>query len=85
MIGKCVNSLFFGIIVCCVIGGRRDSDGYMWVTGRVDDVMCVSGHRIGTAEVEAALGSHPSVAEAAAIQVQYLSWKKKRKQVAVTF
>mgnify|MGYP006234632383 FL=1 len=45
-------------------GARRDEDGYYWITGRVDDVMNVSGHRIGTAEVESALVLHPSVAEA---------------------
>ncbi|MDX2300560.1 MAG: acetate--CoA ligase, partial [Xanthomonadaceae bacterium] len=46
-------------------GCRRDADGYYWITGRVDDVINVSGHRIGTAEVESALVSHPKVAEAA--------------------
>ncbi|MBM3887496.1 MAG: acetate--CoA ligase [Verrucomicrobia bacterium] len=46
---------------------RRDKDGYYWVIGRVDDVINVSGHRLGTAEVESALVSHPAVAEAAAI------------------
>ena len=48
-------------------GCRRDEDGYYWITGRVDDVINVSGHRIGTAEVESALVSHPSVAEAAVV------------------
>jgi acetyl-CoA synthetase len=48
-------------------GARRDQDGYYWITGRVDDVMNVSGHRIGTAEVESALVLHPSVAEAAVV------------------
>ena len=48
-------------------GARRDKDGYYWVVGRIDDVLNVSGHRIGTAEVESALVSHPSVAEAAAV------------------
>ena len=48
-------------------GVRRDSDGYYWITGRVDDVINVSGHRRGTAEVESALVSHPSVAEAAVV------------------
>ena len=48
-------------------GARRDEDGYFWITGRVDDVMNVSGHRIGTAEVESALVLHPSVAEAAVV------------------
>ncbi|MGH8041853.1 MAG: acetate--CoA ligase [Rudaea sp.] len=48
-------------------GARRDADGYYWITGRVDDVINVSGHRLGTAEVESALVSHPSVAEAAVV------------------
>jgi acetyl-CoA synthetase len=48
-------------------GARFDEDGYLWVTGRIDDVLNVSGHRIGTAEVESALVSHPSVAEAAVV------------------
>jgi acetyl-CoA synthetase len=48
-------------------GARRDEDGYFWVTGRVDDVINVSGHRISTAEVESALVAHPAVAEAAVI------------------
>jgi len=48
-------------------GARRDEDGYYWITGRVDDVINVSGHRIGTAEVESALVGHPSVAEAAVV------------------
>jgi len=48
-------------------GARRDEDGYYWITGRVDDVINVSGHRIGTAEVESALASHPSVAEAGVV------------------
>lgn len=48
-------------------GARRDADGTIWITGRVDDVINVSGHRMGTAEVEAALGSHPSVAESAVV------------------
>ncbi|MFM9030691.1 MAG: AMP-binding enzyme, partial [Opitutaceae bacterium] len=48
-------------------GARQDSDGYFWIVGRIDDVLNVSGHRIGTAEVESALVSHPSVAEAAAV------------------
>src|SRR5512139_47076 len=46
---------------------RRDKDGYFWIIGRVDDVIKVSGHRLGTAEIESALVSHPAVAEAAAI------------------
>jgi len=48
-------------------GARRDADGYYWITGRVDDVLNVSGHRMGTAEVESALVLHPSVAEAAVV------------------
>ncbi|CAN5638814.1 acetate--CoA ligase [soil metagenome] len=48
-------------------GARRDEDGYYWITGRVDDVINVSGHRIGTAEVESALVLHPKVAEAAVV------------------
>ena len=48
-------------------GARRDKDGYYWITGRVDDVLNVSGHRLGTAEVESALVLHPSVAEAAVV------------------
>lgn len=48
-------------------GARRDEDGMYWITGRVDDVINVSGHRMGTAEVESALGSHPSVAESAVV------------------
>jgi acetyl-CoA synthetase len=46
---------------------RRDSDGYVWVIGRIDDVLKVSGYRLGSAEVESALVSHPDVTEAAAI------------------
>jgi acetyl-CoA synthetase len=48
-------------------GCRRDEDGYYWITGRVDDVLNVSGHRLGTAEIESALVSHPKVAEAAVV------------------
>jgi acetyl-CoA synthetase len=48
-------------------GCRRDEDGYYWITGRVDDVINVSGHRLGTAEVESALVSHPAVSEAAVV------------------
>mmetsp|Transcript_38962 Transcript_38962/g.92269 ORF Transcript_38962/g.92269 Transcript_38962/m.92269 type:complete len:666 (-) Transcript_38962:421-2418(-) len=50
-------------------GCRRDKDGYYWITGRVDDVVNVSGHRMGTAEVESALVRHPAVAEAAVVPV----------------
>ncbi|MGH8035648.1 MAG: AMP-binding enzyme, partial [Lysobacterales bacterium] len=48
-------------------GARRDEDGYYWITGRVDDVLNVSGHRLGTAEIESALDSHPAVVEAAVV------------------
>ncbi len=48
-------------------GARRDADGYWWITGRVDDVINVSGHRMGTAEIESALVAHPKVAEAAVV------------------
>ena len=48
-------------------GCRRDEDGYYWITGRVDDVINVSGHRLGTAEIESALVAHKAVAEAAVV------------------
>jgi acetyl-CoA synthetase len=48
-------------------GARRDEDGYYWITGRIDDVLNVSGHRLGTAEIESALVSHDAVAEAAVV------------------
>ncbi len=48
-------------------GARRDEDGYFWITGRVDDVLNVSGHRLGTAEIESALVLHPKIAEAAVV------------------
>jgi acetyl-CoA synthetase len=48
-------------------GARRDADGYWWITGRVDDVINVAGHRMGTAEIESALVAHPKVAEAAVV------------------
>ena len=48
-------------------GARRDEDGYYWITGRVDDVLNVSGHRLGTAEIEGAIGKYKSVAEAAIV------------------
>ena len=48
-------------------GCRRDEDGYYWITGRVDDVINVAGHRLGTAEVESALVAHPKVSEAAVV------------------
>ena len=52
-------------------GCRRDQDGYYWITGRVDDVINVSGHRMGTAEVESALVAHDSVAESAVVGVPH--------------
>ena len=52
-------------------GCRRDADGYYWITGRVDDVLNVSGHRLGTAELESALVAHPKVAEAAVVGVPH--------------
>jgi len=52
---------------CTGDGARRDKDGYLWIVGRIDDVLKVSGHRIGTAELESALVSHPAVAEAAVV------------------
>ncbi len=52
-------------------GARRDEDGYYWITGRVDDVLNVSGHRMGTAEIESALVAHPNVAEAAVVGVPH--------------
>jgi acetyl-CoA synthetase len=48
-------------------GARRDADGYYWITGRIDDVLNVSGHRMGTAELESALAKHPDVAEASVV------------------
>ncbi len=48
-------------------GARRDADGYYWITGRIDDVLNISGHRLGTAEIESALVEHPAVAEAAVV------------------
>ncbi|MGV7962260.1 acetate--CoA ligase [Photorhabdus tasmaniensis] len=52
-------------------GARRDEDGYYWITGRVDDVLNISGHRLGTAEIESALVSHPKIAEAAVVGVAH--------------
>ena len=52
-------------------GAKRDADGYYWIIGRVDDVITVSGHRIGSAEVESALVSHPSCAEAAVVPIDH--------------
>ncbi|TKI03619.1 acetate--CoA ligase [Martelella alba] len=52
-------------------GARRDEDDYFWITGRVDDVLNVSGHRLGTAEIESALVSHPKIAEAAVVGIPH--------------
>jgi acetyl-CoA synthetase len=52
-------------------GCRRDADGYYWITGRVDDVIIVSGHNLGTAEIEGAIGGHPAVAEAAVVGYEH--------------
>jgi acetyl-CoA synthetase len=52
-------------------GARRDEDGYFWIQGRIDDVIKVSGHLLGTMEVESALVSHPAVAEAAVVGVPH--------------
>jgi len=52
-------------------GARRDEDGYFWITGRVDDVLNVSGHRLGTAEIESALVLHEKVAEAAIVGFEH--------------
>ena len=52
-------------------GARRDEDGYFWITGRVDDVLNVSGHRLGTAEIESALVLHDKVAEAAVVGFEH--------------
>ncbi|RKF14472.1 acetate--CoA ligase [Alginatibacterium sediminis] len=52
-------------------GARRDEDGYFWITGRVDDVLNVSGHRMGTAEIESALVAHPKISEAAVVGVPH--------------
>ena len=57
----------FGTMYQTGDSARRDEDGYIWIIGRMDDVIKVSGYRLGTAEVESALVSHPAVAEAAAI------------------
>jgi acetyl-CoA synthetase len=52
-------------------GAKRDADGYFWITGRVDDVLNVSGHRLGTAEIESALVLHEKVAEAAIVGFEH--------------
>ena len=62
ILGSFNNGMYFSGDGC-----RRDSDGYYWITGRVDDVINVSGHRMGTAEVESALVAHPKVSESAVV------------------
>ena len=52
-------------------GAKRDKDGYFWITGRVDDVLNVSGHRLGTAEIESSLVLHAKVAEAAIVGFEH--------------
>ena len=52
-------------------GARRDADGFFWVVGRIDDVVNVAGHRLGTAEIESSLVSHPKVAEAAVVGIPH--------------
>ncbi|MEY0877625.1 acetate--CoA ligase [Providencia manganoxydans] len=52
-------------------GARRDEDGYYWISGRVDDVLNISGHRLGTAEIESALVAHPKIAEAAVVGIPH--------------
>ena len=63
--GMCKDIYFTGD------GARRDEDGYYWITGRVDDVLNVSGHRLGTAEIESALVLHPKIAEAAVVGFEH--------------
>lgn len=65
----CVLSVLviIDLIKIIIAGARRDSDGYLWVTGRVDDMLNVSGHLMSTAEVESVLTEHPGIAEAAVV------------------
>ncbi|WPC06176.1 acetate--CoA ligase [Pseudomonas benzenivorans] len=71
--GRFVDTYFktFKGMYCTGDGARRDEDGYYWITGRVDDVLNVSGHRMGTAEIESALVAHAKVAEAAVVGVPH--------------
>ena len=66
---RCIDTYFSTFDDCYTTGdgARRDEDGYYWITGRVDDVLNVSGHRMGTAEIESALVAHHDVAEAAVV------------------
>ena len=71
---KRFKETYFSIFPGCYFtgdGAKKDKDGYFWLMGRIDDVINVSGHRIGTAEVESALVSHPSVAESAVIGIPH--------------
>ena len=61
----------FPNMYCTGDGAKRDADGYYWITGRVDDVLNVSGHRMGTAEIESALVSHSKIAEAAVVGIPH--------------
>tara|TARA_B110001452_G_scaffold8431_1_gene7399 strand:+ start:237 stop:2114 length:1878 start_codon:yes stop_codon:yes gene_type:complete len=63
---KCYDGMYFTGDGC-----RRDKDGYFWITGRVDDVLNVSGHRLGTAEIESALVAHPACVEAAVVGIPH--------------
>ena len=54
-------------VLSIFVGAKRDKDGYIWITGRIDDMLNVSGHLLSTAEVESALIEHPSVAETAVV------------------
>jgi acetyl-CoA synthetase len=65
-------------------GCRRDEDGYYWITGRVDDVLNVSGHRLGTAEVESAIYGHPAIAEVAVIGIPDEKWGESVLALVVT-
>ena len=61
------RTVSFGSKAINIHGCKRDEDGYYWITGRVDDVIIVSGHNLGTAEIESAFVAHPKVAEAAVV------------------
>lgn len=75
--GKCDTKLAISIFILILtylryLGARRDEDGYLWITGRVDDKLNVSGHLMSTSEIEAVLTEHPNVAEAAAVSRPHL-------------
>ena len=63
----CTKKKIYIYIFLLILGARRDADGYFWITGRVDDMLNVSGHLMSTAEVESVLTEHSSVAEAAVV------------------